>query len=451
MHLALRAALAGTVILLSACGGGGGDVTATPGGGGGGGDPAPQGTTLSGIVAVGAPLTGAEVKSWCGDGSAGPTATTDAAGRYEMLMTAGCTAPWFLQATGTAFGAPPLYSFGGDPATIGPMFALNITPITTLFVDLVGDLSDLERALAAMRQASPPDLERVWQDILARVNTLDPVRLQPMTVEGLLNTKFDARPGDPVDDVLEAWAAQRGSVSTAALREQFGNSGGSLATRNPWKTLFTGDAPLVLSGTSCTSGGGAVADATATLRMVGGDLEVEMASSVFGAPQTFVVGPSARSDFRLDVRGDSPFVRVYAWRSSGVLFNVSDNAGTPSITMTAAGGTTSVSCTLANPVTRDALAGFEPAARVRSAVPATGASGTCPAFGYSVSSLGDVRFDGTSLPADWLDQAGARYYENVQFLLFGGPAPAFQVELVSGGKGIQPYYFHTVPYGLNCL
>lgn len=448
MQLAMRSALVGAVVLLSACGGGGGGGEAPAPGPGA---PGVQGTTLSGTVAVGAPVTRAEVKSWCSDGSSGPSTTTDDNGRYRMVLPPNCTAPWFLQASPPTITVPPLFSFGGDPDAGTAATTLNITSLTTVFVEVMARTGDLQLALERLRQSSPAQRQQTWNDLLARVNALDPGRLQPMTVEGLLDSPFDARPGDAVDDVLEAWAARLGAVSKEALREQFANAGGTPASNDPWKTLFTGDAPLVLSGTSCTSGGGAVDDATATLRKVGADLQVEIASSVFGAPQTFVVGPSVRSDVRLDVRGDSPFVRFYAWRNGGSIVDVFDNAGTPSLGLTAAGGTTTVNCTLANPVRRDALVGFQPAARIRSAVPATGATGTCPAFGYAVTQLGDVRFDGASLPADWLAQAGARYYENVQFRIFNTATTAFQLELVSGGKGIQPYYFHTVPYGLNCL
>lgn len=450
MHLALRASVLVAVILLSACGGGGGGGEPAVGPGAGA---APQGATLSGVVAVGAPLTRAEVKSWCGDGSAGPTATTDDNGGYAMALPEGCAAPWFMQATGTNPADPPLYSFGGDPSA-GPLHTLNITSLTSILVEIAVDTSDLEAAKRQLRETPRSDLQQLWNNLLPQVNALQAPGLAPMTIEGIFGRKFQPRLGDPMDDLLELWKQHRGPLPASAIREYLQKKGGDLASGKPWKTLFTGDAPLVLSGTSCfTSGPTGVPDATATLRMVGDDLTVEMASSVFGTPRTFIVGPSVRSDFFLGVQGGSPFVRLRALRSgaAGGTFEVFDNAGTPSMTM--ATGSVFVSCTLAAPIRRDALVGFEPVVRVLSAIPANGASGTCPSFFYSVNSLGKVMLGwGGFLPGDWMEAANDRYSENLQFRLFGSTTPAFQIELVSRGMGIQPYYFAgTNPYGLNCL
>lgn len=451
MHLALRAALAGTVILLSACGGGGGGGDGTAGGGDA---PPSQGTTLSGTVAVGAPLTRADVKAWCSDGSAGPSATTDDDGRYEMQLPAGCTAPWFMQARGSGAGDPTLHAFGDDPTADGPKKTLNITPLSDLFVQVLVDTGDINRAVEAMNKIETSVIDRLWTDILTKAHSLDPPQFGVLTIRSLANTEFKPRPGNLIDDLLEAWAARRGTVSPTAMKEQFLKTGGDLASGKPWKTLFTGTSPLVLSGTSCiTSGPTPIPDVTATLRMTGDNLEIEMASSVFGgSPRTFSVGSAIRSEFSLEVRGDTPHVRMRAFISgpSGSMLDVWVDGGTPRITLAGNGGSVFATCELATPVRRDTLVAFEPSSRIMSALPATGTSGSCPTFAYELSALGDVRFNGASLPADWLGAAGARYKENMQFRYGGGTAPAYQIELASGGRTIFPYYFEPGPYHVYC-
>src|SRR5690606_15586099 len=103
------AALVAVLPLLSACGGGGSDET-----------------TLTGVVAVGAPLAGAPIEAWCAiDGVRVATGTTDAGGSYAIKVPQPCGGPWLLRTTQvTPIGEPMVVisqlppPAGGGPVVI---------------------------------------------------------------------------------------------------------------------------------------------------------------------------------------------------------------------------------------------------------------------------------------------------------------------------------------------
>lgn len=114
------------VLLLASCGGGSG----------GSGDGAPgavvgMSTTLSGIAAVGSPLTSAAIFLNCSGANA--STTTDATGLWQAVVPT-ASLPCLVRATGGAVGVGgtlntrDLYSFGGAMGST----TINVTPVTTL-------------------------------------------------------------------------------------------------------------------------------------------------------------------------------------------------------------------------------------------------------------------------------------------------------------------------------
>lgn len=451
----LAAPLLAAIALLYACGGGNGT---------GAGDA--SGHTLTGVVAVGAPLADATVQAWCSGGELGATTKTDAGGRFEAKLARACASPWLLRAIGedgtllhgSAFSDVPDPGLDGSPPA-PQIVPANITPLTDFLTQAAlkeFDFDDMEELSPQLRQHKLDwqEMRARMLDALALVNSWRPPAMGQVTFESIMQRPFRPEPGDPMDDLLELFGAQRGTVTTRALVEQLDLRGGDLAGGQPWKTVFGDATTLTLSGTGCVSLGVPADPATATLRMQDKNLEVTLASSLFAAPVSFTVGPAARSDFQLILNGGSPLVRLRA-SAGGSVLDLFTLEGAPMVAFSVAG--TSVSCTLSNPVRRADLVAFHPATRIRSVVPASGASGNCAAsaagaaYGYAVSRLGDVRFNGTSLPANWLDAEHAYYSESLQYGM-GGPGPSYQVQLAAlpTGQGIQGYYFSTVPYGMNC-
>jgi hypothetical protein len=460
----LATALLAAMALLSGCGGGGDAAPPVTGGDappvtGGDAPPKASGILLSGVVAVGEPLVGAAVASWCSDGKPGPGTTTDTTGSYTLEMPADCAAPWLLRASGGTPAGSVLYSFTDrQPSGAIPSVPLNVTPLTTLLVQLtsarlpgvdVSAATSIAPGFMALLATNKADIETL-------INRWRPSTFTGwLTVDDILAKVFVTAPGDPIDDLLQAISRMRGNVSQAALLEQLSPKGGSLAGGQPWQALFGTAGSRTFSGVDCTGAfGNPVGPATLTLRTDASGLQVEMASDLFGAPATFTVGAAVSSDFQLKVRGDSPLVQISA-SSSGSNFSLFTDAGVAKVSLSSQGAF--ASCTLSNPVLRADLVAFEPAARILSVVPPGGASGSCaasaagPAYTYEISKMGDVRIDGTSLPQDWLNAPEAYYSESLQFGMFG-PEPSYQVQLSASptAQGIQPYYFSTVPYAVNC-
>lgn len=116
-------------VFLTACGGGGDGAAGGAAAGGGGGSIAPAASTVTGSVAVGAPVSGATVTIKCENSATVITTTTTAAGSYTVDIPAD-SFPCALQATGGNFpaGVTSLHSFvaNSNASTI------NITQLTDL-------------------------------------------------------------------------------------------------------------------------------------------------------------------------------------------------------------------------------------------------------------------------------------------------------------------------------
>lgn len=141
-HFALTALAAAAAAALLACGGGGGD---------GGGGAVGTGTTVRGVVAVGAAVAGASVTVRDANAdSADVTGTADADGRYTIDVSS-LTPPLVISASGTLNGEPVTVNAIVPSLTGGADNTANVTSLTNAIAVLVapgGDLSALTSASA---------------------------------------------------------------------------------------------------------------------------------------------------------------------------------------------------------------------------------------------------------------------------------------------------------------
>ncbi len=459
MKFVLPAAAVAALSLLSACGGG----NPPPATGG-------EGVTLSGVVAVGAPIPDGAIEAWCpADDLLLGTARTDARGAFRMTIAQPCSGGVLLHTTGPSPLGEPLVAFDPDASVTAEELRnaatrnlhVNVTPLTTVVAQAYFDVEEIRemKQREIKEKLKTPDEKRKAkeerdkrvEDLLEqfkKIFTLIDPRL--LTMEKLLREKFTPEHGDPMDDLIEKFVKERGGVTVAALLEQARARGGNLADGLPWKTLFGGRTSLTFNGTDCTASGTPMGEMTASLRMDGKKLVVDVVSDA-GGPVTITVGPDRRSSFWMEVTGNSPVVQLNAREEFAGDISFQLDAGEPVI------GFDGMECKLSNPLQRSDLAAFHVPARVTSAVPDGGVRGTCtspaPAYDYEITALGDIRIDGRSLAPDWLDAAHAQYREDLQYQMAGGAIrPAFQIRVapLPSGQALQPYYYYTVPYGMFC-
>lgn len=107
------------------------------GGGGGSGTPAPSASTVSGVAAAGAPLVGqVSLKDSAGTLAPGSPKTLGSDGSFSFNVS-GMTAPYFLQAQGTAGGTEfTMYSVALGAGTA------NINPMTNIAVAAMAGVND---------------------------------------------------------------------------------------------------------------------------------------------------------------------------------------------------------------------------------------------------------------------------------------------------------------------
>lgn len=189
------------VLVLSACGGGGG-------GGGSSGAPPPL-ITVSGTVATGSPLAGAQVIVWFRTGS-GFSTTTDANGRYSLILhTANGDPPFLVEAYSDANPAyPRLLSVANKGGTT------NVTPLTSLLATrLLGEKIGYSTSLSTLQKLttlSDAQLAAARQDVVAyllrRPSKFDGNLTIPVDVSAVsdfVSTPFNPVRGDLYDDALE--------------------------------------------------------------------------------------------------------------------------------------------------------------------------------------------------------------------------------------------------------
>lgn len=470
MRSAVRVAMLAGLVFLSACGGGGGGAPVdagapapAPGAGPGQtpdpGTPAPDTTRITGTAAIGTPLSNTAIASICGNGTQGPGTTTDAQGAFELTMDwSSCPGPWLVSVPNLVQAPIRSWAIAGQPRT-QPLH-VNITPLTQILMEtlltvyLNSTNPTFDELKAAWNGFDPATRQAALDEALAAINRVRPPGTPLLTLDNILKDRFNPQAGDAMDDLLEYLRANIGTVSTPALLELVRGQGGDLASGKPWKTLFGEAQSVAFTTTDCTSFGSPVSAPTVTLRMEASDLLVGVTFADDPSLDfDYRLGPgTGRTEYQMVLQGTTPYVRLSAARTiSGTRksFSIFPDADTQKITVSNAGS--SRTCTLATPLRRADLVAFQTAARVLSAVPATGTSGTCaadaagPAYTYEVTPLGDVRLNGTSVPADFLNGERGHYSESMQYGM-GGPGLAFQVQLTNlpTRQVIQPYWFGTL-------
>lgn len=162
--------------------------------------PEPETETLTGVVAVGAPVTDAIVTARCGSDQ--DSATTGGGGGYTLVLPDGAT-PCLMRAAG---GTPDvtLYSFAPGPgntnitplttmaAARGVMMATGATSLDDFFEQDEIDLSELAAAVGDELEGLLAALEAAGYEF--------PEGFDPLSDE------FEAQFGDPYDDLLEELA-----------------------------------------------------------------------------------------------------------------------------------------------------------------------------------------------------------------------------------------------------
>ncbi|MET0311198.1 MAG: carboxypeptidase-like regulatory domain-containing protein [Burkholderiaceae bacterium] len=395
-------AASAAAVLLAACGGGsGGGSTETP---------APT-VSISGTAATGAPLANAAISLLCADGGPAQTATAGADGKYSLSIPATCAAPYMLKATA---GDVTLYAFADAAGNI------NITPFTHMAAGIATNGNTAAEYAAVL--AASKKVGVLWNSAVAEAATAKlKAKLAAMGVslDGLgdfLHAAFNAKPGDKLDDALEALLSARGGVSLASLVEQVTGAGGAPGNK-PWAALFTGgktSVKYVASGCSVWPNDHddpvtTTARATVTLSLSGDHLAISSiiegvtpTSSVMlvGLTQTalhvgFAAGqPSIflNASFRNAEGTDGGTLRVSG--EQGIM-------GTP--TMALYSNTYEAECETVESGPLRSEVNIEIAARVSSLISGTTTAITreCTSdtlsYTYSVTPLGDVKIDGKSI------------------------------------------------------
>ncbi len=105
--------------------------------------------SLSGLAATGAPLSGAQIKLTCANGTT-KTTTADTAGQYSFADIEGCTAPYVVTATGMVNGTSESF-VSVHPTEVNGAQNLNVTPISNAIaatLSSTGDPSNLASNIA---------------------------------------------------------------------------------------------------------------------------------------------------------------------------------------------------------------------------------------------------------------------------------------------------------------
>lgn len=427
----------------------------------------PTTVPVSGTVATGAPVPGASVSLLCAAGGSVLNATADATGHYDMTVADSCAAPFMLKATGSVDGVTvTLYAFADAAGNI------NITPLTHIAAGIAagGDPAlEFAAVLAATRRVSDTwgsaSASNARSQLAAKLTEMG---LSISGLSDLLHPRFNARSGDPIDDLLESLKTRRGGVTLNSLVEQVVREGGS-PLLNPWDMLFPrGVQTLVLTARDCsleTSWTEPSFPPSATLTVSRSAGYFSIATQVQGSTVTFApvrVGPGK---FALD----TDIVRelgqvsdaIYRARVSSALLPVElmirealpdlssryvtllpraseTPAAVPSnglqsllVNQTGHGQLRKLSCdNIDTPLRRTAMPAFDLNARVSAMVTTASAvistltsqvtacndRSTTPAgtYTFGFSAAGNLSYNGKALPAGWFtsaDHADAMYFD----------------------------------------
>ena len=242
-------------IALSACGGGGSSS--------GGGNPPPVTSTktVSGVVAVGALVTGADVVITDATGSVTPVVKTDAAGKYSIDVT-NLTAPLVVKVNFVNGATTTMYSYA-KPATSATDTTANVNPLTNvIFLSAakiagvpVGTANPAQlAALAAKEQGAYDLLTTVFSGAYTQLGvtgTIDP--LTAAYVKGSqLDLMFDMYSfvvsGNTVSIVNKATGGAISSIPDVTTATTGGVSLVNAAN------VYTLDTTMTVTGLSASSG-----------------------------------------------------------------------------------------------------------------------------------------------------------------------------------------------------
>lgn len=211
---------------------------------GDGGDP----VDLQGTAAIGMPVSGGAVRVKCAAGSALQT-VTDANGDWSVTFS-GQTMPCAIQVSGGNLpGGITLHSVALQPGVA------NVTPLTDLIVaNLAGENPadwfasfDADRIKNITNASIATALTHVRDALkLSVLNNIDPLR-----------TEFQARRGNPMDDILEAMANALDSagLSYSQLTTAAQNTGAFLALTSFSSALASAHDQIVTGGKEPGTGG----------------------------------------------------------------------------------------------------------------------------------------------------------------------------------------------------
>ncbi len=450
-------------------------------------------TVVAGTAAVGAPLANATVSLLCNAGGTPFTATTNAAGKYTGNLPVGCAAPYIYKATGTDPTASPtasitLYGFADAPANI------NITPLTDIAARYV-TANDPAAAYAAVA-AGNKKVADYWnataaanaKTSLIKVLTDLGLGTSAAGLTDLFQQAFLANGTDPLDKLLDSLKAARGGVSLAALAETMAQNGGTVENK-PWNALFpAGVNTITMDASDCTVDSYSWVSNSSLPQVTGTTAAITITRDASGvsinlvpnaAATTVTIGlikagatpaPGDYSSFGLNVRYSTTTFVNPSFYSSKAGTQTSANFETDSGTnqqgiyaysQSYPAYSNSLYCAkVSKPFVRSALPSFQPQARLASFISGSptqaissalsnpdgcydGSISPSGTYTYAVSALGDVKFNNTSLPSNWLELGAfpqAYYSEYVNFDQNG---------LSSSSMSIQENYARGLYLGRN--
>jgi hypothetical protein len=287
-------ALAATA-LLAGCGGGGDDAPPPP-------------ISLSGVAAVGVPIAGGNVALKCASG-APLTATTSTAGAWQVTF-AGQTLPCAVQVSGGNIGGTanttPYHSIALAPGVV------NITPLTDLLVaQLTGTAPSSWFAAPAFSNVTGSTVSAALNKLatgLGIANTLGTTN--PIT------TAFAAQPGNPIDNLLEAFKTALANLSQTYAALLSAAQTGTYAGFSGFGTAFTVAYQAIGSTPSNPGTGGSTPTPTPPGPVAGaGSLTVVTSIRGVQGPAVTIPGiprPANQTEFCNDLQNDTTFSGISA-------------------------------------------------------------------------------------------------------------------------------------------
>jgi hypothetical protein len=361
---------------------------------GGGSGKAPD-ISVSGTAATGAPMAGAAISLLCNGGQE-HKAVAGANGKYLMMLPFDCAAPYMLKAE---LDGKTLYAYSDDAGNI------NITPFTDVAAYIASKgltAEDYAAITAGFKQVSDMwsavKQLQIAQDMVAKLAS---VGLNTPAGMDIFHSLFDAKIGDVLDDLLEAFQQVLGPVPASSFAAQFVNAGGT-ALDKPWQTLFKpGVSSRTVVGGNCAYDPGngnivATGDATVTLTSSGSQLLVSIAAT--GAPQAPAIEVGGEGTyFGLFYPGGSePGRKVGVTAGSGpvslIVFDpaVAGPLSLPAVGFSVSGGASLYCSTLVEGIATGSLHEFDIPSRV-SAVIGTATNIVSPPEGCDIPNTNPVQ------------------------------------------------------------